>query len=171
MRPQRQIYTTAGILKDANGDERPDGPPVGDCWRTCVASILDMDTADLPHFVDIQMRNLDSTGQLVDDAYDAIALTQAWLAERGWMLKLYMYTEEKDYNLWPETDVEMWHQAIVGWTIHQWAIFCGKSPRGDYLHAVVGDVHTMTVASDPHPSDGGIENLVEVWHMRPLMNE
>ena len=68
MTPQRQLYR----------DVRQGGH--GDCHRTCIAMILDMDRDDVPHFMEHCAPGLPA------DHPDSIAAEEAeraWLAQRG----------------------------------------------------------------------------------------
>lgn len=105
------------------------GPIEGDCDRTCLATLLGMHPHDIPNFAALQ-----------DQWGEACA---AWLAERGW--------HRAAYNV-PQPDVNAW------WIDRGLHIAVGKSPRGDYNHAVLIDVtdvnpFTFTFVHDPHPDD------------------
>lgn len=145
MTPEKQLFT--------------DGPPVrpaGDCWRTCIAMVLDLAPEEVPHFVDLHLDD----GDVTTDRWPLFkgtevtvpafaAATQVWLRERG--LEMYSYDGPPgDYT--------------------GFAIATGPSPRGDFSHAVV--VYTVAMdrrddgtgvlkpvpadwrnAADPHPSN------------------
>ena len=53
----------------------PDQGIIGDCWRTCIACLLDMHPLLVPHFFESCWDD--------DDATRANAATRLWLAERG----------------------------------------------------------------------------------------
>lgn len=57
-------------------DHEPSAGRWGDCQRTCVAAILDLDAVDVPHFCDAPHR-----AQGNPDHWQA--RQDAWLAERG----------------------------------------------------------------------------------------
>lgn len=164
MKPQKQLYPAVGILDVSSGVPASEAP-VGDCWRTAIASILDMDAADVPHFVDIQLRHLDGNGELTDDAWSVDSLTRAWLEDRGLGYKGFVFGDPEEPSTmrlplaWDELQ---WFQQSIGTTL-RYVVFCGKSPRGDWMHAVVGDMSTGEIASDPHPSDDGLADLQQVW--------
>lgn len=64
MKPQKQLFR-----------HKPSEGIYGDCHRTAIAIVLDLDAADVPHFMD------GSAGQGgADDAHDRC---EAWLNERG----------------------------------------------------------------------------------------
>jgi hypothetical protein len=54
----------------------PEAGIYGDCYRTCIASLLDMDLHDVPHFV----RDSELAGK---DGWHTHAKTCEWLRERG----------------------------------------------------------------------------------------
>jgi len=79
----------------------------GDCFRACVASLLELRLEDVPHF-----------NQLASDAGDVIewsTLFVKWCADRG----VDFYSTEGD-------------APPPGW-----AIMSGTTERGDWLHSVV----------------------------------
>lgn len=101
---------------------------VGDCWRTCIACLLDMEPSEVPHFA-----ALDGNWW---------ANTQAWLMQRG--LALYQYAYMDDFEA----------QGISG--CHH--IITGPSPRDpeNVRHSVIG--MDGQVFWDPHPSRAGLHN-------------
>jgi len=54
----------------------------------------------------------------------------------------------------------------VAWQPLGYCILAGKSPRGDFAHAVVG--WGMQVVHDPHPSRAGIVTCTEVIVLVPM---
>lgn len=120
----------------------------GDCWRACVASILELPRSDVP------------TWREVTDSSEQWAATRSWLQPRGWDL-IYLHP-------WlprPEDHPQ------------RYVIVCGTSPR-EVAHAVVGDMavpiverrddlasdhygreitrNHIHIAHDPHPSRAGL---------------
>lgn len=64
MKPQKQLFR-----------HKPEDGVYGDCHRTAIAIMLDLDAADVPHFMD------GSAGKVgADAAHDRV---EAWLNERG----------------------------------------------------------------------------------------
>lgn len=61
MKPQKQLFR-----------HRPEQGVYGDCHRTAIACVLDLEAGDVPHFMDGGVKG--------DDAHDQ---TEAWLNERG----------------------------------------------------------------------------------------
>ena len=134
MTPAKQLYTDIG------------GEPVGDCLRTCVAMILDLEPQHVPHFVQEYLRYPDAQMRTWPGFEDQLvtvprwaAACQGWLRNRGFQMATFGGPPE-------------------GYT--GWAIATGPSPRGDFSHAVV--VYTVSKddggyewrnAADPHPSN------------------
>lgn len=102
----------------------------GDCWRACLASILELDLEDIPHFVQEQE---------FGSGKNFLLETEAWLVERGlWLLNKQL----------PEGS--SWRGPGTGYFI-----LSGKSPRGDWEHAVVS--LGGEIVHDPHPSRAGLD--------------
>lgn len=104
----------------------------GDCFRACIASILELPIEDVPHFVAIE--------------HDWWGETQKWFHARGLSA------------LWMNLSSELC--PLVHWADAHYCILSGKSPRGDFKHAVVGQIDPggwgFKVVHDPHPSGAGI---------------
>lgn len=99
---------------------------VNDCWRTCIAYILNLDPKTVPHFY-----NIDKEG--------AVDFAQAWLKMRGYsLIKLALPGETS------LADVMQVGFTITGGEFPY--ILSGKTPRG-MDHAVV--VNSMTIELDP----------------------
>lgn len=110
--------------------EPPDS--VGDCFRCCIASILDLRADQVPHFFE---------GEAFDDESGRIGIKrlQDFLQPMG----LYYFECEFDAKV------------LAAWTeyLDCHYVFSGKGPRG-HRHATVGRNGAM--AHDPHPSRGGV---------------
>lgn len=130
MKPQMQRW----LAKNENGT-------VGDCWRTCIASILEVDRDDVPNFVEIEMEDEESTAW-----WDA---TNEWLNERGFHLI------ELDLN-------------VQNWAPDGYTILSGRSPRGEHNHCVVGK--GVEVVHDPHPEGGGLAGAARVASIFVALN-
>ena len=122
--------------------EREDGHTAaglpGNCLQAAVASLLEVDLDQVPHF----------------------ALYRDWFAAmRRWARD----TREGDFTYFsfPVED-----RYAAGWQrVTEWGrehgshiLLSGPSPRGPFWHVVVGDVD-LQITHDPHPSRAG---LVEV---------
>jgi hypothetical protein len=107
---------------------------IGDCWRTCVACLLDVEPETVPHFI------------LKPSWYED---TLAWLRERGYGLYEFGGLFE-----------QVSHTGLVG--CHH--IITGGSPRDpvNVKHAVIG--LDEEVVWDPHPSRAGIVGEPHGWY-------
>lgn len=130
-----------------------DGRP-GDCLRACVATILGIpDDLTVPHFV---------------------MASDWWTALRCWTIEQHgldwaVAWRDPDYagpatvgTVRPGmvTPAEWsWHHARKYAGGH--ALVAGHSPRGPYLHGVVGNLEGGVVW-DPHPSRAGLLDVVDI---------
>ena len=114
---------------------------VGDCWRCCIAAILGLKAEEVPHFLEISVKenvNMDCA-------------TQQWLNARGMYLveaaKFRFYrTHDSDFDFPP-------------------LIACGPSPRSKQMHehhAIVVDLRDR-VLYDPHPDNAGLTAITEYY--------
>ena len=103
--------------------------PGGNCFSTCIASILEMDLADVPNFC------------LDPDWYRE---TTKWLNARGYTL----------FEIKITADTEWFHAAHDG----PFVIVSGQSPRGEHKHSIVGQLGfgEIRYVHDPHPAGGWI---------------
>lgn len=136
MTPAKQLFT--------NADEKR---PVGDCWRTCIAMLLDLPPEEVPHFVDLYY----DADEFTTDRWPAFVGTQvrvprwaaecqAWLRERGLEMSTYD-GPPGDYT--------------------GFAIATGPSPRGDFSHAVV--VYTVQMDIQHSPDGTRLDALPAEW--------
>lgn len=102
-------------------------PPLGDCFRACIASILDLEIDDVPNF-----------NEHGDDWWCAFG---KWLASRGMVA----------FEVWiPDGGDQSWCSTVDKLT-DVFAIVTFDSPRGDWLHCAVADATTGVVVWDPFP--------------------
>lgn len=101
----------------------PDEGRWGDCFRTCIAILLNMDAADVPHFVQMA-QEADPKGTKLSCA----SLARTWLATKGYvMLSVAIKAEE------PYTE-ELVQELTAGMPY----ILTCKSPRfKDACHCVI----------------------------------
>ena len=111
---------------------------IGDCFRCCIASLLDLPAAQVPHFADYDWE--DTTGRWFTDL-------NKWLAPRG-----LGYIELPVDDDGPDSAVE-WMSGATKFGFDTYHILGGKSPRG-HDHAVVA--RNGVVVHDPHPSRSGL---------------
>jgi hypothetical protein len=113
MKPQRCIVPLS---------DHTSGVEQGDCWRACIASIIELPPNDVPNFVDI-----------ADD--DFLQATRQWLVPRGWAIFARNYGAEN----WPFDKLVSWlDEAGPG------VAFIVTDRSGEMEHAVValgGKVH------------------------------
>jgi len=110
---------------------------VGDCWRCCIAAVLQLPAEDVPHFVK----------EAKDDGGSVDADTHRWLHKRGYMLAKIGTTYESFCHVrWGADPAPMFPLIECGPTIRS------KLPVDQ--HAVV----TMEgrLVYDPHPSNAGL---------------
>ena len=131
------IAQTQTLLAEREDGHTAAGLP-GNCLQAAVASLLDLEVDQVPHF----------------------ALYVDWFAAmRRWARD----TREGDFTYFefpvPEQYATAW-ESVVAWGREHDAhlLLSGPSPRGPFWHVVVGNVD-LEVVHDPHPSRAG---LVEV---------
>lgn len=114
----------------------------GNCTSACIASILELETEDVPNFALA--------------LYDWVDECQKWLNGRGWqMIQLRFENGEQIEKTW--------------FTPGVFVVLGGLSPRATkddpYHHSVVGETACWGIAivHDPHPSGDGIILSREVW--------
>ncbi|WP_396912478.1 hypothetical protein [Mycolicibacterium sp.] len=111
----------------------PEGSVYGDCWRVCVANLLQLPTRKVPHFVHNHGEHW----------YHA---TKEWLLAEH---QVHLLHRPPRFPITPTGRSER-------------IILCGKSPRGDWGHAVLADHHGHVI-HDPHPSRAGLETVVTAY--------
>lgn len=124
------IPHTQQIVGDpARGDgHNAEGRP-GDCWKTCVAALLDAPLDDVPHFLEEDDWWL-STQQFVRSRVGGNAVLARWT----------------DAGKVPSEDLR-----VPGFLIAS-----GDSPRGNFQHAVIANLDGEVI-HDPHPSRAGLK--------------
>lgn len=107
------------------------GKQEGNCQQAAVASIFELPLDAVPHFCEGHR----------DDWQDGF---DDWLAKRGLQLLTLDAKACREFGFVPRG----------------YHIIAGKSPRGDFQHAVVGKDGVMV--HDPHPAGDGLETE-ETW--------
>ena len=123
---------------ERNDGHDADGNP-GDCFRTAIASLLDLDPSTVPHFA--------THG--ADEWWDK---TREWFAEQGGQFYYLPLPIPDDWQAWWDEYRDVTDFVILG----------GPSPRGPFQHVVVGTPDLLTV-HDPHPSGDGLVDVTEVF--------
>lgn len=105
----------------------------GDCYRACVASVLEIPIEEVPHFAELHGDNM------FEEA-------DKWFSQRGiYSLRFFI----KNYD---EDRVYIWGRGAH-------CIVSGQSPRGKNIHhAIVGYAsgYNIDMIHDPHPDRTGI---------------
>lgn len=108
-----------------------EGAENGDCFRACVASVMERAVEDVPHFC--SKENESSWWDILVD----------WLDLEGWACVLVEAKNDADEPFrWPYFPNSVYYLAG------------GMSPRG-FLHSVV--YRDCKMVHDPHPSRDGID--------------
>lgn len=115
---------------------------LGDCWRTCIAGVLGMSAANVPHFVEAHQ----------GEDGEWFRQSVAWVAlNSGATLRYY------EGNLMTDPDRREGRSAFPH------VILIGPSPRGAFNHCVIGDAYFGDMVHDPHPSRDGLLSIVGVY--------
>lgn len=131
---------------------KPEIGQAGDCWRCCIAAILQLPAEEVPHFLQVA---------LDEQTHDMDPRTQRWLNERGFVL-----VEASFIRLPCGGTGGLRDRPLVP------VIACGPTQRSKAMgqhHAVVmvGD----KVVFDPHPDDNGLLAIVDTYLVLPLRAE
>ncbi len=124
------------------------GEKKGSCFSTCVACLLNMPAENVPNWC-----------AEVPENEDWFMAAQHWLDERGYVLV--------NFDCQPDGGLPENLSAMVD---GQLCICGGKSPRGNWLHEVIGRYrhdeknrkHWIDFIHDPHPSNKFIDSLKDV---------
>jgi hypothetical protein len=103
----------------------------GNCFATCLASILELSVEEVPNFCDVDLYPGDN-----GEWYWAV---DAWLGEHFGLSILTFGAAENEE-----------------WLSRGYSILSGRSPRGEFNHSVVA--LDGKIVWDPHPSDDGLVN-------------
>lgn len=129
------------------GGPNGDRSQIGNCYPSCIASLLDLDLADVPHVYQLHPTDDEAAMQEMLD----------WLRTRGLSSMSFGWSD--------------WVQRYMHGSL---CVISGKSPRGGFNHAVVGEItrEGWRLVHDPHPSGAGIvgeptdvEFLLPLWGM------
>lgn len=135
------IPVTQRIVRDP-GPGRP-SEERGDCLRATVASIMERDLDDVPHFCDT---GLERPGNKRVWAY----------ALMGWFFANGVIMDHREVL----DDQALPHSGIPGY-----CILSGPGPRG-VRHSVVG--YQGHIVHDPHPSHEGLVSVDEIEILVPI---
>lgn len=110
---------------------------VGDCWRCCIATLVYLTAADVPHFV-----------ELYEDTW--LSETNKWLRER---IGKELFNGPAEFPVVPGDPA--WLPVIL----------IGRSPRG-LGHAILVDWNSGQMIHDPHPSRDGLVSENQTFVLR-----
>lgn len=133
--PRNLTKQTQVYLGEVEGNEP------GDCQRTAIACLLEIHLAKVPHFLK-EYREL-SAEDYWQKIVDFVEVTRP-----GYTIK----SLEADYPIYESIN-----------ECPPLVIQVGKSPRGDFNHAVLADSITGKMYWDPHPTRDGILDRQEVY--------
>lgn len=142
------IEDTTPIYYDMLQLHDPDNGRQGDCFRACLATLLQRDPTTVPHFVQIDK---DSIGER--NWYKEVNL---WLKEH-YGLCMIIVNGDKSF-----TDAYYLERSVG---IPLYHMVCGATKRGT-LHAVIGQ--NGRVVFDPHPSRDGLINVDSMYFLVPI---
>lgn len=125
----------------------PDRGTHGDCCRACVATIMQIDPATLPHPI--------SLGGGWNTKFHAA------LRDLGAAIRSISY----DPAFAP--DCEIRDASWGGFVVPRIVMAAGPSPRGEWLHAVVWDRLADRLVHDPHPSRAGLVRIQAFDYIGP----
>lgn len=117
----------------------------GDCWRACLASLLEVPLAEVPHFI-----HLYPAADVEGETPDWWEASVTWVQQQrpGWTLAAYDR---------PEPWVSLWHPDMYQFaSMPKREILTAPSPRGDWMHSVIVDAVTGELDHDPFPGGQGV---------------
>lgn len=134
--------TLRPVFQTQFGTDFHDAATVGNCYPACFATAMGLELSQVPHFYALDP----------DDTAAANLRVRTWLVTHGLGLAYFYWNDVR-------AALSAWRYNI-GDAV---AIFSGKSPRGDYSHAVLGRLTDdgWALVHDPHPSGAGIDGEPE----------
>ena len=116
----------------------PDNKQYGDCWKACVASVLELSLKDVPHFTD----------NFEEHSHDPIKEYLRFMVKHGFLvMSIQMPVGKNGLVSHPVlTDDE-----------HPYYFIIGKSPRCSDDHICVG--YQQGLVHDPHPDKVGLDSI------------
>jgi hypothetical protein len=136
MIPQKQLFR-----------HEPHNNIIGDCHRAALASLLNLQILEVPHFAQLELER---------PGYDFWGGVRQFLTERG----LAAVDHYWDGALFALDDLLNWQEAI---NPNVYYLLGGLSPRG-FPHTVIGLGGEIVL--DPHPDNTGVNSPLEngYWH-------
>jgi len=117
----------------------PDNKRYGDCWRACVASVLEISLGKVPHFA----------GNGKEDQGDPTKEYLRFMAKHGFLvMSMHM----------PVGKNGLVNHPVPADDEHPYYFIIGKSPRfKDVDHICVG--YQQGLIHDPHPDKTGLDSI------------
>jgi hypothetical protein len=112
----------------------------GDCFRACVASLLELPAAAVPHFLEVAERQKKCWEWITND----------WLTREHGLLLITLPVKNDGYGYYMPHGL---HDSLVGW-FPSYNILSGPAIRG-FRHSCVG--LGSKIVHDPHPSRAGLQ--------------
>lgn len=137
LRHQHQEYTDTTAAYHRGEDVVP-----GDCWRACLASLLEIPLAEVPHFAHLYP----------DPGLRWWEETVAWVREQrpGWTLGVWKWTGDADRAQFPI------YRGDDAKAAPDRVILTAPSPRGDWNHSVLIRADDGELEHDPMPGGTGV---------------
>jgi hypothetical protein len=129
------------------------GESTGDCWKCCIASILELPYEDVPHFVEQEER-----GEVASYWNE----TLAFLRPRGFTFARFgLWGDERPFLLWGSQMIRYAFHAPGHWIASVESP--RKTPEGEHIsHVVV--MNGDKIVFDPHPQrDDGHRGFTEAY--------
>jgi hypothetical protein len=124
----------------------PKSPPEeqGNCWSTCLASLIGVDLAEVPNFC-----------ALYPDSW--LEKANEWLDEHFGCSVISFYGPMGPFDR--DSEGLYWNVYVIA---------SGRSPRGDWNHSVIWKNRKMF--HDPHPSGAGLVGPPSEWEVLTVTN-
>lgn len=125
----------------------PEAGTHGDCCRACVATLLQIDPAILPHPI--------KTEGVWNMEFHRV------LREMGYAIRSVTYNPD----MTPDCVIQDVNWS--GFIVPDLVMAAGPSPRGPWLHAVVWHRPAHAMVHDPHPSRAGLTRIESFDYLAP----
>lgn len=126
------------------------GSTEGNCWAACLATIFEIDLSSIPNFAQYKSRWFEEFDKWLYETLNMTAILISAAHDPDNPKKV--FPGDSIYNFPPKT----------------YYILSGKSPRGDYDHALV--YNGTDLVHDPFPGgDGELESVRDFCIFIPLL--
>lgn len=127
----------------------PEKGVLGDCLRACVASVLEVDRAEVPHFVALGVGDTDDEG------------LEWWFELQNWL-------STRELECWYLAKEEF-EPELVSFASYGELLVSGKTVRGGgkVSHVCVAEPDG-SVLHDPHPSRAGLISIDGYYLFAPI---